>query len=87
MIKTITTKTGREMHYLDGKLISQAKFEELQTIDQANTDAITKAGCVFCGEPTTRSKLINLKVIRLCEDDYLSKTTGEIAQQLRGTNA
>lgn len=39
--------------------------------------------CLFCGEPATRKRFVNQRIANLCEDDYSSHTTGEIAEQIR----
>lgn len=38
--------------------------------------------CPFCGQPGTEEKTLNSKRYLLCLDDYNTKTTGELAQQL-----
>lgn len=92
MVKTVITKTGKEMHYLDGKLISKARADELkgdvQTIDAPSTDVTTiskaQAVCLFCGEPATHERLVRLRTISLCASDYINKTTGEIGERING---
>lgn len=39
--------------------------------------------CIFCGELGTERKLINGQGVDVCLEDYYSKTTGEIVEQLR----
>jgi hypothetical protein len=39
--------------------------------------------CIFCGEPATRKRFVNLQIANLCETDYNNHTTGEIAAQIR----
>lgn len=84
MLRTIEAKNGRTMYYADNKLVSKDKYDELsgpQTIDQPSTTVITKT-CLFCGEPATHERLVQLKTINLCESDYINKTTGEIGEKL-----
>lgn len=38
--------------------------------------------CIFCGKEATKQRFVNLKIAPLCEDDYESHTTGEIAAQI-----
>lgn len=97
MLKTVQTKNGKELNYLDGKLISKARAEELktttkdsaETIDVPNTtvttidkpQAVSKV-CLFCGEEATHTKFVHLQIVQLCGPDYYNKTTGEIGEQL-----
>lgn len=39
--------------------------------------------CIFCGEPGTCTKYVYLQTVYLCDEDYHSKTTGEVGQYLR----
>lgn len=63
--------------------------EELETVDGApdHTVKLSKSEdrdtCIFCGEPATRQRYINQQNAKLCDDDYSSHTTGEIAAQMR----
>ncbi len=57
-----------------------------QTIDENTANDAELAqdkSCIFCGEPGTRTRYINMATANLCEDDYQTHTTGEIAAQMR----
>ena len=88
--KQVTTKDGKILHYKDGRLTSKADYEvnkqpTVKTVDEKLADAEKKM-CIFCGKSATRTKWLNGEVIRLCNDDYLNHTSGEIAEQVRKTN-
>lgn len=63
----------------------------VQTVDdQANNRPKSKKDkkeCIFCGEPGDRTRFVNLQTIDLCDEDYNSHTTGEIAAQVREAQA
>lgn len=60
-----------------------------QTVDQdsVNSPILGKSEdrttCIFCGEPATRIRFVNLQNAKLCDNDYSNHTTGEIAAQMR----
>ena len=39
--------------------------------------------CIFCGEHATKQRLLNLQTVDLCDEHYLNKSIGRIAQRLR----
>lgn len=63
-------------------------------LDQETVDAIAeneaqskksaeRKTCIFCEEPATKQRYINQRLAKLCDADYESHTTGEIAVQLK----
>lgn len=42
--------------------------------------------CLYCKEPAKLSRVITLETVYLCDNDYYSKTTGQIVQRLREYN-
>lgn len=62
----------------------------LETVDQepedkgqSDSQVVGGKECIFCGEPATKQKFVNLKIAMLCENDYTTHTTGEVAAQIR----
>lgn len=39
--------------------------------------------CIFCRKPATRTRFVDLKTAKLCEEDYNNHTTGEVVARLR----
>ena len=39
--------------------------------------------CVFCGEVSKMTRVVNLRTVYLCEKDYYDKSIGKIAQKLQ----
>lgn len=88
-------KNGKVMHFKDGKLISYDKYLEgisLQGVQETvvnqpppveESKVEASKDCIFCGSESKRRKFVNLKIVHLCEEDYLTKTTGEIAERIR----
>lgn len=84
---TSTTSNGEPI-VVDGVEM----VEEVQTVDgvvpnqptlrQEEAPVVEKI-CIFCGQNGDASKFVNLQTAYLCEEDYLSKTTGEVVEQLR----
>lgn len=57
-----------------------------ETVDEANTvkaQSPQSKICIFCKKESSRTKFINLETVYLCDEDYESHTTGEIAEQMR----
>lgn len=42
--------------------------------------------CIFCSKETKLSRIINSETIYLCENDYYSKTVGQVVQKVREFN-
>jgi hypothetical protein len=97
----VTTKTGRKMHYYEGKLVTKDVFEASMQNDPQNLDVTveeitttttstttlppttpTDRVCLFCGAYGDTTKYVNMRIVYLCNNHYLTKTTGEIAEQL-----
>lgn len=78
MNKIVTTKTGRQMYYVDGKLTSKENYDKIMSGTE------TSRVCLFDSNEGVRSKFVNFQTVRLCEDHYQHKTTGEIAMELNG---
>jgi hypothetical protein len=38
--------------------------------------------CLFCGQPGDMTRFVNLKTVYLCNEDYNTKTVGEIGQKM-----
>lgn len=91
--KLISVKDIPEVdrYMLEGLTREQAEELEkanhpLQTVDaEGDVPSQLKQGkvCIFCSEVATTSKYINGKTADLCNNDYYSRTTGEVAAQLR----
>lgn len=91
--KLISVKEIPEVdrYMLEG--LTQEQAEELvnsatlpKTIDEdvsIGTEYKQRKVCIFCKETATTSKFINGNSADLCEEHYYSKTTGEIAAQVR----
>lgn len=86
-----TAKNGRTLYFKNGRLVSKEVFP--QTIDQglvqnANVDSgtfiVPPDDCLFCGQKADYQRFIHLKTINLCQEHYRGKTTGEVAQALKG---
>lgn len=41
--------------------------------------------CIFCGAYGNRRKFVEMRTVRLCEEDWQTKTTGEVVGKLRET--
>lgn len=82
-LKQVTTKSGRKMYFNNGKLITRDKYRELslETIAKPKI-AVETRKCIFCGQEGTRSKFVNLQTVYLCDEDYLTKTTGKVAERI-----
>jgi hypothetical protein len=39
--------------------------------------------CVLCLQPASKRKYVNGQIVYICDDDYHTKTVGEIAHKLR----
>lgn len=67
---------------------SPVENEEL-TVDQEQVDEAQSEqnelpkGCLFCGEEATRQRYVNQQIVVLCDKDYETHTTGELAEQIR----
>lgn len=81
--RKVLAKNGRTMYYLDNKLTSKQKYEEWESGSVAVKEKTDEAACLFCGKEPSRTKFVNLKMVKLCEDHYQEKTTGEIAERMR----
>lgn len=57
----------------------------VQTIDLTDLGAQSPApnGCLFCGEPGTKRRFVNLQSVDLCDEHYYACSIGRIVQQLR----
>lgn len=70
-------------------LPSAGEGDDAETVDQTpvNSPLLGKSEdrttCIFCGEPATRIRFVNLQNAKLCEEHYSNHTTGEIAAQMR----
>lgn len=83
---------GKPVFFIDNKIVSQKKYEEVlgpYTLPTPPEGENIVPVCPFCtaehkeSEPS-RQKFLNGQKINLCEDHYMSKTTGELAEVLRG---
>ncbi len=84
--KTTLDKNGKRMYFIDSKVTSKKKYEEtmgkfIEPVEPKGVEVIMR--CPFDDKDGTRSKFVNLQEIRLCEDHYQRKTTGEIAAAIR----
>ncbi len=80
MYKRIETKTGVK-YWKDGKFIKKADipaqvFQALET----NPSYDESKDCIFCGLPGTKVRNYNLMVVHLCDEHYIEKRLGQIAE-------
>ena len=61
----------------------QTVDQEPEDNGQSDSQAVGGKECIFCGESATKQRFVNLKIAMLCDGDYSSHTTGEIAAQIR----
>lgn len=61
-----------------------------ETVDETHEDAPKLHPkdnvCIFCGEPSTRTRFLNMNTIYLCDEDYTNNTTGKIVAQFNRVN-
>lgn len=78
-----------------GKTLPEGIREQLmlETIDEdkiipddENKNVITDKVCIFCQQYADSGKVLDAKVIPLCQEDYQTKTLGKIAQRVRELN-
>lgn len=55
--------------------------EEKRIIERAIKETSGKE-CLFCGQDANRERFVNLRMVYLCEKDYLNNTVGKIASFL-----
>ncbi len=97
MYKVVTTPSGRNMYYHDGKLTSiknipdhiaialasgTKELDETQYEDKEMKQTQDKS-CIFCGQPTNIERLVNLQRVYICEEHYHTTNIGQIAQKIR----
>lgn len=82
MYRKITGKTGVK-YWKDGKFIKKTDipasvFQNLQT----NPEYDDSKECIFCGQPGTKIRQLNLMIVNLCDIHYFEKRLGQIAEHL-----
>jgi hypothetical protein len=88
--KIINSKTNVPMYFKDKKMISkkiipaeilQILEDQEQFDDNPPPEKPIKV-CIFCGQPASHNRLVNLQTVDLCEKHYYDTNMGEIAKQL-----
>lgn len=46
-------------------------------------DSLDPKKCIFCGEPATETRFINLQTVALCSADFYDKKVGQIVNRLK----
>lgn len=83
----ITNEPDDETNPMD--TVSETVDEEdendpnLRSIPQSEPVLQLPKECIFCGFEATRQKFLNMIKVPLCEEHWSTKTTGEIAQEMR----
>lgn len=57
-----------------------------QSVIDSFTDdkpVVSDKKCVFCGEVSKLTRIVNLQTVYLCDKDYYDKSIGKIAQKLQ----
>ena len=77
-------KSSKGTRYLkDGKLISVKNIPEDVLRGLETENEVKDKRCLFCDRPATKFRLFQLQPVDLCDEDYMTKTLGKIAQKLR----
>ena len=63
---------------------TQLKVNEISTEEMLNPKV--DRSCIFCGEQSKLSRLLNAQTIYLCDNHYYSETIGKVAQRVRERN-
>ncbi len=90
MYKTIEGKHGTR-YLKDGRFVKKTDIpaDILIKLGVGMTDINEQAigsnehKCIFCGMATKEFRLLNSQPVYVCEEHYLTKTLGEIAQKER----
>lgn len=81
---TIYTRNKRPMKTADVPANIMKILENQDSIDDENMQLeAPNRKCLFCGTWTKLSRIINGQTVYICEEHYYSKTTGQVAQQIR----
>lgn len=55
-----------------------------EAVEPEETPTLAKSKvCIFCGEPRTKERFINLQTVELCDEHYYSETVGRIVAKLK----
>lgn len=83
---------GRGMFYKENRLIS---IKDVPSVVLANMQAgvpyeyivegpqVIEKNCLFCGLYTNMSRLVDNKIVPICEEHYYSNSLGKVVQRLR----
>jgi hypothetical protein len=93
------TANGMSNFFKDGERVKGKTLPEglreklIETVDQSQIvsddkekNITTNKTCVFCQEYADSGKVLNAKVVPLCQEHYQTKTLGKIAQRVRELN-
>ena len=82
--KVIKTKKGNR-YLKNGKFTAPEEIREHILKQLSEQDEVTDNDryCIFCDKPAKLTRLINMELVYICNEDYYAKTVGQIAQQLR----
>lgn len=81
------TKNGvrytKDARFIKKDNINPHVLEKLETEDEVSDQG---RYCLFCGKPTTWTRLYNSTLIYLCKKHYHEVSLGKIAEKLRNLN-
>lgn len=83
--RKIDGKTGVK-YWKDGKFVKKSDvpsdvYQQLENNPEYEVRA--DKPCLFCGEPGTKQRYINMLMIDLCDEHYFNTNIGQTAQKLR----
>lgn len=81
---------GETRYMRDGKFVKKSavpmeirELNEENPVKENEPFKLPEKRCVFCGEFSNWTRLINGQSIVLCESHYYSETVGKVAQKVR----
>lgn len=86
IISTNGTRYTKDKRFIKKSEVPADILAKMQLGKDVSTDRTFNKECLFCGEPAKLTRVVNAKVVYLCDSDFYSNNIGKIAEELRKQN-